>query len=51
LDKLEEEIEYVEEDIEESEEEIEDLGDVMRKKRKIEVEYENELEELDNLMS
>lgn len=53
LKDMEEEIEFVEEDIEESEaeiEDIEDLGDLPKKKRKVEVEYEKEYEELDQLL-
>ena len=53
LKDMEEEIEYVEEDIEESEEEIqdiEDIGDMPRKKRKVETEYEKEYEDLEQLL-
>ncbi len=50
ISEEEEEIEYVEEDLEESEVEIEDLDEIMPvKKRRIEREYEQELEELNQL--
>ena len=46
-----EEVEYVEEDIEESDQEIEDLDQLFDKKKpKYEIEYEKELDQLNNLL-
>jgi protein MAK16 len=44
-----EEVEYVEEDIQESDQEIEDLDQLFQKKSEYEIEYEHEIDQLNNL--
>lgn len=44
-----EEVEYVEEDIQESDQDIEDLDQLFHKKPKYEIEYEQEIDQLNNL--